>query len=261
MKEKVYIVGAGPGDPELMTVKGRRLLEEADVVIYTGSLINPEILKHVKKSAKLYDSSKMSLEEIVEKIVEAVNEGKVVVRLHDGDPSLYGAHKELMDALEKLGIECEVVPGVSSLQAAAASLKIELTLPGVSQTVIITRPGGRTPVTKTDDLIELAKHRATMAIFLGVQRIDEVVQNLIAGGYPEDTPVAVVYKASWPEEKVVKGKLSDIASKVRAEGIKSTAIILVGDVIEPKTYDRSKLYSKDFVHSFRRPQESCLKEV
>ncbi|MEM0317515.1 MAG: precorrin-4 C(11)-methyltransferase [Candidatus Nezhaarchaeales archaeon] len=249
---KVYIVGAGPGDPELITIKGRKLLEEADVVIYTGSLINPDILKYTKKGAKLYDSSKMCLEEIVQRIVEAVEGGKMVVRLHDGDPSLYGAHRELVDELERLGVECVVVPGVSSLQAAAACLKVELTLPGVSQTVIITRPEGRTPVTEADNMIELAKHRATMAIFLGVQRINEVVQKLIAGGYPEDTPVAVVYKASWPDQKVIRGKLSDISSKVEAEGIKSTAIILVGEAIEPKTYSKSKLYSKNFTHSFRR---------
>lgn len=251
MPGKVYIVGAGPGDPKLITLKGKEVLEVADVVIYTGSLLNPEILKYAKKDAELYDSAKMCMEEIVQKIVNATHRGKTIVRLHDGDPSIYGAIKELMDALDKYGIEYEIIPGVSSLQAAAACLKRELTLPGVSQTVIITRPGGRTPVTEADDLKNLATHGATMVIFLGVQQIESIVKELRAGGYREDTPVAVVYKASWPQQKIVKGTLLDISEKVRAEGIKSTALILVGEAIEPKTYKRSKLYDASFTHSFR----------
>ncbi len=251
-KGKVFFVGAGPGDPELITLKGKRLLEQADVIVYTGSLLNPEILKFSKPGAKLYDSAVMSLGEIVKTMVDAAKEGKNVVRLHDGDPSFYGAIKEQMDLLTKEKIEYAVVPGVSSLQAAAAALKRELTLPTISQTVIITRPEGKTPVTEVENLVELARHKATMAIFLGIQAIDAVVEKLRLGGYPEDTPVAVVYKASWREEKIVKGTLSDIAGKVREAGIKSTALILVGEVLDPKSYDYSKLYDAGFAHSFRK---------
>ncbi|MEM0314126.1 MAG: precorrin-4 C(11)-methyltransferase [Candidatus Bathyarchaeia archaeon] len=249
---KVYIVGAGPGDPSLITLKGMEILRKADVVIYTGSLLNPEILKYAKDDAELHDSAKMSMEEIVQKIVEAARNGKTVVRLHDGDPSFYGAIKELMDALEMERVEYEVIPGVSSLQAAAASLKRELTLPGVSQTVIVTRPEGRTPVTEADNLVELARHGATMAIFLGIQSVEAVAEKLQLGGYSPDTPVAVVYKASWPEQKIIRGTLANIAEKVKAEGVRSTALILVGEFLEPKFYDRSKLYDPKFTHAFRR---------
>jgi len=255
-KAKVFFVGAGPGDPELITLKGKKILEKADVVVYTGSLLNPEILKYTKEGAELLDSAGMELEEIVQRLAKAAKEGKIVVRLHDGDPSLYGAIKEQMDLLDKESIEYELIPGVSSLQAAAASLKLELTLPGVSQTVIITRPEGKTPVTEADDLAKLARHRATMAIFLGVHVIRDVVEKLRLGGYPENTPVAVVYKASWPEEKIVRGTLRDIAEKVEAENIKSTSLILVGDVIEPKDYSRSRLYDAGFTHKFRRGKEN-----
>lgn len=255
IKGKVFFVGAGPGDPELITLKGKRLLANADVIVYAGSLLNPAILKFSKQGGKLYDSAAMSLDEIIKTMVDAAKEGNTVVRLHDGDPSFYGAIKEQMDHLEKEGIEYEVVPGVSSLQAAAASLKRELTLPGVSQTVIITRPEGRTPVTEAENLAELAKHKATMAIFLGISAIDTVVEKLKLGGYSEDTPVAVVYKASWREEKIVKGTLSDIAEKVRKAEIKSTALILVGEVLDPKSYGYSKLYDASFTHSFRKRQK------
>ncbi|MGB9854215.1 MAG: precorrin-4 C(11)-methyltransferase [Candidatus Bathyarchaeales archaeon] len=255
VKGKVFFVGAGPGDPELITLKGKKLLEKADVIIYTGSLLNPEILKFSRQGAKLYDSASMSLGEIVKTMVDAAKEGKTVVRLHDGDPSFYGAIKEQMDFLAKEKIDYEVVPGVSSLQAAAATLKRELTLPSISQTVIITRPEGRTPITDVENLTELARHRATMAIFLGIPAIDTVVEKLRLGGYPEDTPVAVVYKASWREEKIVKGTLGDIVGKVREAGIKSTALILVGEVLNPKLYDYSKLYDAGFTHSFRKGQK------
>jgi precorrin-4/cobalt-precorrin-4 C11-methyltransferase len=249
---KVFFIGAGPGDPELITIKGKKILEKADVVVYTGSLLNPEILKYTKEGAELFDSAGMKLEEIVQTLAKAANEGKIVVRLHDGDPSFYGAIKEQMDLLDREGIEYEIIPGVSSLQAAAASLRRELTLPGVSQTVIITRPEGKTPVTRADDLTELARHRATMAVFLGVHVIRKVIEKLKLGGYPENTPVAVVYKASWPEEKIVRGTLRDIAEKVEAENIKGTALILVGEAIEPKDYSYTKLYDASFTHKFRR---------
>lgn len=251
-KGKVFFVGAGPGDPELITLKGKRLIEKADVIVYTGSLLNPEIIKYARQGAELYDSASISMEEIAKVMIEAARKGKLVVRLHDGDPSFYGAIKEQMDLLEKEKIEFEMVPGVSSLQAAAACLKRELTLPGVSQTVIVTRPEGRTPVTEADDLAKLAKHKATMAIFLGIPHINRVVEKLMAGGYPEDTPVAVVYKASWKEQKIVKGTLLDIAEKVKAAGIKSTALILVGKVLAPESYSYSKLYAAGFSHSFRK---------
>ncbi|MBC7130271.1 precorrin-4 C(11)-methyltransferase [Candidatus Bathyarchaeota archaeon] len=251
-KGKVYFVGAGPGDPELITLKGKRLLEEADVIVYTGSLLNPEILKFAKPDAELHDSAAMSLKEIVDVMVKAARHGKKVVRLHDGDPSFYGAIREQMDLLEKEAITYEVVPGVSSLQASAAALRRELTLPEVSQTVIVTRPEGRTPVPAREDISELAKHQATMAIFLGISYIGKVVEKLKLGGYPEDTPVAVVYKASWPQQKIIKGTLADIAEKVKAAGIKSTALILVGRVLEPKDYGCSKLYDVSFTHGFRR---------
>jgi precorrin-4/cobalt-precorrin-4 C11-methyltransferase len=251
-KGKVFFVGAGPGDPELITLRGKRLLEDADVIVYVGSLLNPEILKFSKQGAKLYDSAAMSLEEVIKIMVDAAEKGEKVVRLHDGDPSLYGAIKEQMDLLAKEGIEYELVPGVSSLQAAAATLKLELTLPGVSQTVIITRPGGRTSVMEAEDLIELARHKVTMAIFLGIHAIDNVVEKLRLGGYPENTPVAVVYKASWREEKIVEGVLNDISKKVREAGIKSMALILVGEVLDPKSYNYSKLYNSNFTHSFRK---------
>jgi len=249
---KIYFIGAGPGDPELITLKGKRLLEEADVIVYTGSLLNPEILKFTKPNAELYDSASMSLKEIVGIMVKAARQGKKVIRLHDGDPSFYGAIKEQMDMLEKEGIAYEVIPGVSSLQAAAAALRRELTLPEVSQTVIVTRPEGRTPVPAREDISELAKHQSTMAIFLGIHYIDKVVEKLKLGGYPEDTPVAVVYRASWPQQKIIKGTLGDIAEKVKIAGVKSTALILVGWVLEPKNYGCSKLYDTSFTHGFRR---------
>ncbi|MBS7659790.1 MAG: precorrin-4 C(11)-methyltransferase [Candidatus Bathyarchaeia archaeon] len=257
-KGKVYFVGAGPGDPGLITVKGKQLLEEADVIVYTGSLLNPDILRLAKPEAELYDSAVMSLEEIIAIMVSAAKKGKIVVRLHDGDPSFYGAIKEQMDLLDKEGVDYEVVPGVSSLQAAAAALKRELTLPGISQTIIITRPKGRTPISNRESIIELARHQATMAIFLGVAYIDRIVEELKAGGYPDTTPVAVVYKASWPEQRIIRGTLMDISEKVKEAGITSTALILVGQTLEPKNYDRSKLYDASFTHGYRRGKGKCL---
>ncbi|MCP8316454.1 MAG: precorrin-4 C(11)-methyltransferase [archaeon] len=249
---KVIFIGAGPGDPELITLKGKKILEKADLVIYAGSLLNPEILKFTKPDVKLYDSAIMNREEILKIMVKAVREGKLVTRVHDGDPSIYGALQEQLDFLAKEGIECEIVPGVSSLFAAAASLKRELTLPNISQTVIITRPKGRTPVPESESIRELAKHRTTMAIFLGVQHIDSVIKEIEQGGYSKDTPVAVVYRASWREEKIVKGTLNDIVGKVKKAGIKETALILVGEVLNPKAYDYSKLYDPSFTHGYRK---------
>lgn len=252
MAGKVIIVGAGPGDPELITLKGKKAIEEADIIVYAGSLVNKEILKYNRKNAKIYNSATMDLEEIVKVMVDGVEKGLKVVRLHTGDPSIYGAIREQIDELKKHNIEVEIIPGVTSLSAAASSLKVELTLPKVSQTVIITRPEGRTPKPEGESLKELARHRSTMAIFLGVGMIDKVVSELIEGGYRKDTPVAVVYKASWKDEKVVKGTLEDIALKVKEANIRKTALIIVGDVLCPKEYEYSKLYNKNFETEYRR---------
>ncbi len=246
---KVYFVGAGPGDPELLTLKARRLLEDADVVVYAGSLVNPEVLKFAEH-AELYNSASMSLEEIVEVMERAARQGKLVVRLHSGDPSIYGAIAEQIRELRKRGVECEVVPGVSSFLAAAASLGVEYTVPEVSQTVILTRISGRTPVPEKEDLAKLAKHRASMAIFLSASRIEDVVEKLLQG-YGEDTPAAVVYRASWEDEKVIRGKLGEIAARVREEGIDRTALILVGDFLEEHRQS-SKLYDREFAHGYRQ---------
>lgn len=249
--KKVIFIGAGPGDPELITLKGKKFLEKADVIIYAGSLLNPEILKFAKPNVKLYDSATMNREEVFKVMVAAVSEGKLVARVHDGDPSFFGALQEQLDFLAKEKIAYEIIPGVSCLQAGAASLKRELTLPHVSQSVIITRPEGRTPVPQSERIRELARHRTTMVIFLGVQHIDSVIRELGEGGRPKDTPVAVVYKASWREEKIVRGTLDDIVGKVREAGIKKTALIFVGEVLNPKAYDYSKLYDPSFTHGFR----------
>ena len=253
---KVVIIGAGPGDPELITLKGKKWLEKADVVIYAGSLLNPEILKYAKPNAELYDSATMDREEVFKVMADSVKAGKLVARVHDGDPSFFGAIQEQMDFLDKEKIECMRIPGVSCLQGGAASLNRELTLPNISQTVIVTRPEGRTPVPEAERIQELAKHQATMVIFLGIQHINKVIEELGKGGYPEDTPVSVVYKATWPEQKIVKGTLSDIAEKVKAAGITKTALIYVGRVFDPQAYDYSKLYDPAFTHGFRKGDEN-----
>lgn len=252
---KVYIVGAGPGDPELITVKGRRLLSEADVVIYAGSLVNPEVLSVCKKEAEILNSASMTLPEVLEKIVDSVACGKAVVRLHTGDPAIYGAIQEQMDELEKRGIEFEVVPGVSSFLMAAAALKQEYTLPDVSQTVIITRDEGRTPVPKRESLKSLAAHQSTMCIFLSVHMMEDVVKELIAGGYDKTTPVAIVYKASWPDQKILRGTLETIADIVRKEDISRTAMIVVSRCLDAD-YSLSRLYAPDFSHGYRKAKDA-----
>lgn len=249
----VYFIGAGPGDIELITVKGMKKLQEADVVIYTGSLVSGDILQYCKDSAETYNSAGMDLSEVLIVIEEAVKKGKTVVRLHTGDPSLYGAIREQMDELTAREIDFEIIPGVSSFVAAASRIKAEFTLPGVSQTVIITRQEGRTGSSEGGKLSELAKHRASMAIFLSVQSIDQVVAELLKG-YEENTPVAVVYQATWPGEKIVRGTLKDIAQKVREAGIDRQAQILVGDFMG-SSYELSKLYDSGFSHMYRRGKE------
>ncbi len=249
----VHFIGAGPGDPELITVKGKRYLEEADVIIYAGSLVNPEILCYAKPEAEIYNSAGMTLEEVVEVMEQAETAGKNTVRLHTGDPSVYGAHREQMDILEEKGISYDVVPGVSSFLAAAAAMKKEYTLPGVSQTVILTRMAGRTPMPETESLEELACHRATMLIFLSVGQIREVAKKL-APAYGIGTPAAVIYKASWEDQKIIRGTLADIGDKTEQAGIGKTALIAVGDFLGDE-YELSRLYDKTFSHGFRKASD------
>lgn len=246
----VHFIGAGPGDPELLTIKGKKLIDEADVIIYAGSLVNPDVLKDVKQDAKIYNSATMHLEEVIRVLREAEEQGKQAVRVHTGDPAIYGAHREQMDELDKLGIEYDVIPGVSSFLAVAAALKKEYTLPGVSQTVILTRMEGRTPMPEKEKLMDLAKHQATMVIFLSVGQMEELSRQLITS-YPPDTPVAVVYKASWEDQKIVTGNLADIAQKVNEAGITKTALTVVGNFLGSE-YELSKLYDKHFTHEFRK---------
>lgn len=246
----ISFVGAGPGNVDLITVKGRKLLEEADVVIYAGSLVSKEHLEFCKKGAKTYNSASMTLEEVIEVMDVAVKDDLKVVRLHTGDPTIYGAIREQMDLLDNKQISYEVVPGVSSFTGACASIKKEFTLPDVSQTIILTRIEGRTPVPKEEDLESLAKHKASMAIFLSVQEISRVVEKLVKGYGRDDVPVAIIYKATWEDEKIIYGTLKDIEKKVKEEGINKMAQILVGDFIEGE-YERSKLYDPSFTHKFR----------
>ncbi|MEW5691699.1 MAG: precorrin-4 C(11)-methyltransferase [Candidatus Hydrogenedentota bacterium] len=248
---KVFFIGAGPGDYELLTIKAKKIISRSDIVIYAGSLINKDILKFTKKHAITYDSSNMTLEEILKVIENAKSTDKIIARLHSGDPSIYSAIQEQIEWCQKQNIDYEVVPGVSSFCAASASLKQELTLPGISQTVIISRISGRTKVPPKEDLKRLSKIKATLIIFLSVDRIKEVVDKLLYG-YPKSTPVACVYRASWPDEKIIRGTLEDIADKLKKEGIRKQAIVFVGEVLRKKGFKKSKLYNKTFSHSYRR---------
>ena len=247
----VHFVGAGSGAPDLITLRGARLLGEADVVIYAGSLVNPELLTLTKPGCEVHDSAKLTLEEVIVLIERAEREGKTTVRLHTGDPSIYGAVREQFDALTERGIDFDVCPGVSSFCGAAAAIPAEYTPAEVSQTLIITRMAGRTPVPEQENLRALASHRASMTLFLSVSMLKDVCAELTAGGYPEDTPVAVVYKATWPEQEVVRGTLADIAEK--AAHIKKTALILVGDFLR-ESDKRSKLYDPAFAHACREAE-------
>ncbi len=250
MTGKVVFIGGGPGDPELLTVKASRILGLADVVIYAGSLVNPELLDYTKHDVVVYNSASMTLSEIVDVMVDYVGQGKLVARVHTGDPSIYGAIGEQFRLLREYNIPFEIVPGVSSLFAVAAALEVELTLPMVSQTVIVTRPEGRTFKPVKESIKDLSVHEATMCIFLGVHLIGEVVEDLKTH-YPLDTPVAVVQKASWKDEVVLRGSLSDIVGKVESSGIRKTAIIVVGRVLDPGFFEASKLYDKGFLHEYR----------
>ncbi|MBR1729353.1 MAG: precorrin-4 C(11)-methyltransferase [Selenomonadaceae bacterium] len=250
----VHIVGAGSGDVELITVKGKRLLENADVVIYAGSLVNPDLLNFCKSTAKKYNSATMTLDEVIQVIEQAESENLTTVRLHTGDPSIYGAIQEQMNILTAKNISFDVTPGVSSFLAAAAALKQEYTLPGITQTVIITRYGGRTKVPEKESLKSLAKHQSTICIFLSIKMISEVVDELIDGGFSSDTPIAVVEKASWADEKIIRGTLETIADQVKAEEIDRTAMIIVSHCLNSHG-ELSKLYSPDFSHMFRSRAE------
>lgn len=246
----VHFVGAGSGAVDLITVRGARLLREADVVIYAGSLVNPELLKNCKSSCEIYDSAKMTLEQVIEVIQAAEESGKTTVRLHTGDSSIYGAVREQFDELLRLGIEYNVCPGVSSFCGAAASLKTEYTLPDVSQTVIITRASGRTPVPQRESIRALAAHQATMVLFLSTSLTEKLQAELLEGGYPGQTPVAVVYKATWPEERIFRCTVDTLHRTVTENGLTKTSLIIVGGCMGDK-YLRSMLYHPEFTTEYR----------
>lgn len=248
--EKIYFVGAGPGDKELITIKGYKVLSKADIVIYAGSLVNPQLLDYCKEGCEIYDSAYMNLDEIIQIMKSGAEKDKIVVRLQTGDISIYGSIREQSEELKKLGIEYESIAGVSSFLGAAASMGIEYTVPEISQSLIITRMEGRTPVPELESLDKFAYHKTSMAIFLSVQNIDKVTKKLIIGGYEKDTPVAVIYKATWEDEQLVYGNLENIAQKVNEAGIKKTALILVGRFLGDE-YNYSKLYDKYFSHEYR----------
>ncbi len=254
----VYFIGAGPGDPQLLTIKGKKYIDRADVIIYAGSLVNEHVLDDRKPEAVVYNSAYMHLDEVIGVMKEAEAAGLMTARVHTGDPSIFGAVREQMDALDALHIPYEVIPGVSSFLGAAASLKKEYTLPGVSQTVILTRMEGRTPVPEGEKLADLAKHHATMIIFLSAGMMETLVGTL-REVYPEHTPAAVVYKATWEDEKIVIGDLTNISEKVKAAGITKTALTIVGDFLGDE-YELSKLYDKTFTTEFRQGQPEAENE-
>lgn len=246
----VHFIGAGPGAADLITVRGAKLLGEADVIIYAGSLVNPALLDDKKEGCAVYDSASMTLEEVITVMRETQARGGDTVRLHTGDPSLYGAIREQMDKLDELGIPYDVTPGVSSFSGAAAALEAEYTLPDVSQSVIITRMAGRTPVPEGEKLSKMASHGCTMVLFLSTGLLEEVERELMEGGYAPDTPAAIVYKATWPEEKVCRCTVSTLAQTARENHITKTALITVGGFLGDR-YDRSKLYDPAFTHGYR----------
>ncbi|MGN0107055.1 MAG: precorrin-4 C(11)-methyltransferase [Hominilimicola sp.] len=248
----VHFVGAGSGAADLITIRGKKLIEEADIIIYAGSLVNPDLLQYAKGDAKIYNSAKMTLDEVID--VMKQGDTKSIVRLHTGDPCVYGAIREQMDRLDLLGVEYDVCPGVSSFCGAAAALKAEYTLPDVSQTVIITRMEGRTPVPEKEKIRLLAAHNATMVIFLSTGMIEELSAELIVGGYSADTPAAIVYKATWPDEKVIRCTVGTLKETAEKNGVKKTALITVGNFLGDD-YSLSKLYDKTFTTEFRKGVE------
>ena len=246
----VHFVGAGPGAPDLITLRGAELLKQADVIIYAGSLVNPALLDMAREDCEIHNSAKMTLEQVIDVMKQAEAAGKTTVRLHTGDPCVYGAIREQMDALDELGIPYDDVPGVSSFCGAAAALRAEYTLPGVSQSVIITRLAGRTPVPDAESLSSMASHGASMAVFLSGGMLERVQEELLKGAYTEDTPAALVYKATWPEEKTVRCTVGTLAQAGEEHGIRKTALVLVGDFLD-SPYEKSKLYDPTFTTEFR----------
>jgi len=249
----VYFVGAGPGAVDLITMKGHKLLTKADVVIYAGSLVNPELLNYTKNVCEIHNSAHMTLEKVIDTIKKAEAENKMTVRLHTGDPSIYGAIREQIDLLKELNIEYQVVPGVSSFCGAAAAIGAEYTLPDVSQTVIITRMEGRTPVPERENIKSLAAHKSSMVLFLSSSLAEELSKELIAGAYEPETPVAVIYKATWPDEKIFYCTIETLSKTMKENNIKKTALILVGNFLGSE-YKRSELYNPSFTHEFRKSE-------
>ena len=251
----VYFVGAGSGAPDLITLRGKNLLEKADVVIYAGSLVNPELLQYCRQGCEFHNSAKLTLEEVIVIMEAAERAGKMTVRLHTGEPSIYGAVREQMDALDERGISYESCPGVSACFGAAASLNLEFTLPEVSQSLIITRMAGKTPVPEKESIESFAAHGASMAIYLSAGMLEELSQRLIAGGYSKDTPAALVYKATWPEEKSFLCTVEALPKVAQEHGINKIAVVLVGDAIAQSGYARSRLYAPDFSTEYRAAKE------
>ena len=251
----VYFVGAGTGAVDLITVRGMRLLEKADVIIYAGSLVNPDLLDYAKKDCQIHNSAKLTLDEVIDIMEKASEEDKTSVRLHTGEPSIYGAVREQMDELDRLGIEYESCPGVSACFGAAASLNLEYTLPDISQSLIITRMEGRTKVPPKESIESFAAHQASMAIYLSTGMLDELSRRLVAGGYKEDTPAALVYKATWPEEEKYICTVKTLAETAREHKITKTALVLVGDAIGHRNYEKSRLYAPDFSTEYRQAKE------
>ena len=247
----INFVGAGSGAADLITVRGAKLLGEADVIIYAGSLVNPELLSYAKRDCQIYNSAHMTLEEVIDVMREAEKDGQMTVRLHTGDPSLYGAIREQMDQLNELGIPYAVCPGVSSFCGAAAALGMEYTLPDITQSVVITRMAGRTPVPERESIASFASHGATMVVFLSTGMLKKLSEELMKGGYQVDTPAAIVYKATWPDEKVVRCTVATLATSAEREQITKTALIIVGDAVAQTGYERSKLYDPGFTTEFR----------
>ena len=248
----VHFVGAGSGAADLITLRGKKLLEEADVIIYAGSLVNPQLLEYAREDCKIFNSAKMTLEEVLEVIFQAEEEGKTTVRLHTGDPCLYGAIREQMDVLDEKGIAYDYCPGVSSFSGAAAALNLEYTLPNVSQSVIITRMAGRTPVPEKESIESFATHQATMVVFLSTGMLEELSRRLIEGGYKPDTPAAIVYKATWEDEKKFVCTVGTLAQTAKENNITKTALMIIGDVVSHNSYDRSLLYHPEFTTEFRK---------
>jgi precorrin-4/cobalt-precorrin-4 C11-methyltransferase len=248
----VYFVGSGPGNPELITIKAKKLIEQADIIVYSGSLLNPEILEYRKKDAQLYDAALLDREKIYGILRDSTKEGKLAIRFHDGDPGLFSTIREQIDKLEKDGLQCIVVPGITAILGAAAAMNLELTLPGNTQTLIITRAELRTPVPDREKISELAKHGATMVFYLSVHLISDIVEEILKGGiYTKETPAAVVYRATWKDQKIIKGTLGDIVNKTKESKIIKTALIIVGDVLAPTNYQFSKVYDAGFTHGYR----------